>query len=135
MIVLDCSAGIAIAQNTAQGKALRSIIGLEEKIIAPSLYVVEVANVAWKYLHAAQASSAQCHSLMENALALPEELFPDEELLIEAFSLAEQLDHSVYDMLYVVLARRHAAALITCDKALQEACLAAGVNCVVESAL
>ena len=40
--------------------------------------------------------------------------------------------HPVYDLFYVTLARRNAAALFTADKKLVALCERMGVNCVCE---
>ena len=45
---------------------------------------------------------------------------PDRYLQAEALALACHLDHPVYDCLYLALARREAAVLVTADKRLQQ---------------
>ena len=51
-------------------------------------------------------------------------------MLREALIEAIRLDHPVYDLLYLVLARREGATLFTLDQKLQNLCLDNGVNCV-----
>lgn len=132
MIVLDCSAGMEIALGTDAGKALRTLFLPEEEVVAPSLYSVEVVNVAWKMVHREIMEKNEAKVLAQDALALPDRLVPADDMLIEAFALAVSLDHSVYDMLYLVLARRNDATLMTGDKRLQTLCLDSGVSCVTE---
>jgi len=43
---------------------------------------------------------------------------PDRHLQVEALALACHLDHPVYDCLYLALARREAALLLTADQKL-----------------
>lgn len=45
------------------------------------------------------------------------ELFPTEELLRDAFELSLELEHAMYDCLYLALALRQDAALVTADAA------------------
>ena len=59
-----------------------------------------------------------------------DEFVDDGDLLVEALSEAVKLDHSFYDMLYLVLARRTASPLVTCDKRLASLCRESGVECV-----
>lgn len=132
MIVLDCSAGMEIALGTDAGKALRTLFLPEEEVVAPSLYSVEVVNVAWKMVHREIMEKNEAKGLAQDAFALPDRLVPADDMLIEAFALAVSLDHSVYDMLYLVLARRNDATLMTGDKRLQTLCLDSGVSCVTE---
>ena len=132
MIVLDCSAGMEIALGTDEGRALRTLLLPEEEVIAPSLYSIEAVNVAWKLVHRAVMEKNEAKGLIQDALALPDRLVPADDMLVEAFALAVSLDHSVYDMLYLVLARRNDATLMTGDKRLQALCLDAGVSCITD---
>ena len=52
------------------------------------------------------------------------------QLYRESFKLGCMLDHSVYDMIYLVLARRNNATLLTMDQRLVASAEKAGVNTV-----
>ena len=49
-----------------------------------------------------------------------DEIEPDRHLQAEALALACHLDHPVYDCLYLTLARREAAQLLTADQRLRQ---------------
>lgn len=134
MIVLDCSAALEIAKNTEIGQALLGLVAPEEEIIAPSLFMAEITNAAWKHVHAGVLDEAHARELMEDALALPDRFVPMDNLLMESYAEGVALDHSAYDMLYLVLARRKGATLFTCDKKLQQCCAKRNVNCVEDVA-
>ena len=51
-----------------------------------------------------------------------------DEVLLESI----RLNHSAYDLIYLVLARRHGARLITLDKKLRELCIKCGIETVDE---
>ncbi|WP_168442731.1 type II toxin-antitoxin system VapC family toxin [Pontiella desulfatans] len=88
-------------------------------MIAPDLFASEVANVFWKY-HAFQNMPMEhAEAAMELALELPDSLADVRELYTEAFAMACRTRHPVYDMLYLVLARRNNALLLTRDGALK----------------
>jgi predicted nucleic acid-binding protein len=54
----------------------------------------------------------------------------DEQVLFpEALQLAADLKHSVYDAVYAVTARRHAATLLSFDRRLHELCERASITC------
>ena len=135
MMVMDCSAALEIAQGSDRGRAFAALMAEEGKIVTPSLYPIEVANAAWKYVHVGHLSEQQARELIEFALALPDEIAPAEDLLKEAFVQGVRADHSIYDMVYMVLARRHGATMFTNDRKLQELCLASGVDVVFEMEL
>ena len=132
MIVLDCCAAIEIARRTEIGLAYKNLFFSDEEIIAPSLYQAEVVNVAWKYVHGKALSRTTAHEVMETALALPNRYIPIDDLMVEAFSQGVILDHSIYDMIYMILARRNGATLVTVDKHLQSLCLDNGVDCIID---
>ena len=72
---------------------------------------------------------------LSEAISLIDEIHPSDDLVVEAFNEAVRLNHSAYDMLYLVLARRTGSTLFTLDKELQEACLETGVDCVTSTRL
>lgn len=57
--------------------------------------------------------------LLADARDLVDQIDPDRHLQVEALALACHLDHPVYDCLYLALARREAAVLLTADQRLQ----------------
>lgn len=130
MIVLDCSVAIEMALGTEDGQAFMALALPEERTIAPSFLKIEAANVAWKHVRTGYIGGNQARGLFADAVALVDMFYPEEDLLAEALSESVRLEHSVYDMLYFVLARRQGATLFTCDKRLQELCAANGVDCV-----
>lgn len=68
--------------------------------------------------------------MRRRTMGLVDRFVPVEELLVEAIHEAIRNEHSVYSMVYFVLARRNAATLFTLDKRLRQICTANGVKCV-----
>ena len=88
-------------------------------LVAPDLIIAECANVAWRRVRDGQVSVDQAEASLK---ALPDwfqTLTPSADLHQSAFRIARTLSHPVYDCLYIALAARDAAPLITADKALQ----------------
>ncbi|MCU7837610.1 MAG: type II toxin-antitoxin system VapC family toxin [gamma proteobacterium symbiont of Taylorina sp.] len=121
IVVLDTSVAIEVTLQRDKEGALVKIIQESDWLIAPSLFVSEVSNVFWKYHQFSQYSLADCEKNIEQALALPDDYINDIELYREAFNLSCMLEHPVYDMLYLVLARRNNATLLSLDKKLNRA--------------
>ena len=69
---------------------------------------------------AEQLASLDPQQLLADASDLVDRVEPDRHLQAEALALACHLDHPVYDCLYLALARREAATLITADRRLQQ---------------
>ena len=51
-------------------------------------------------------------------------------VLAAASTESVRLEHSSYDLFYLILARREGATLFTIDRKLQDLCARNGVNCV-----
>ena len=84
-------------------------------LIAPDLLIAEVCNAAWRSARLGRISPAQ---VVEIASSLPrffDVLVGAANLAPRAVAIAGQLDHPVYDCLYVALAEAEQAALVTAD--------------------
>lgn len=134
MIILDCSAAVEMARGTLRGRGFESLLLQGERVVTSSLFRVEVRNAFWKYAQAGLLTSVQAAERVDMALALADEFVPLEENAAESFAEAVRLEHPVYDMFYVTLARRNAATLFTVDKRLVALCESVGVNCACEVA-
>lgn len=130
MIVLDCSAAVHMARRTPEGNALRSLILEHEKVISTQLYIIELASTFGKYVKQSMVSDTVALAYMVEASNLVDELIPIEENYIEAFHESMRVKHSAYDMLYLTLARRNAATLVTLDTRLMKLCEELGIDCV-----
>ena len=134
MIVLDCSAAIAILRDTEEGKALASLMLDGERVFAPTLFYSELGNTLWKYVRAGELRESQIDAALDFAIGLVDEFRLAADLILEATAEAIRCNHPVYDMLYCILARRQAATLFTLDGKLQKVCTRIGVSCVESSA-
>lgn len=121
IVVLDPSAAAEIVLNRRHAKELAESLKEADWVISPQLYAAEITNIFWKYYQFQDLPKDICEKGIEKSLELVEELFNEEELCREAFAMACLMKHSVYDMLYLVLARRHDALLMTLDEKLERA--------------
>ncbi len=116
--ILDASAAVHLVLNHEHAPRLAA--KLEEVVVvtAPDLFCSEVANALWKYVKAGELSPDLAIPRLEEGLALVDSLIPERLLAPEALVAAIRLQHSVYDMMYAVLARRSGAIVITMDRPL-----------------
>ena len=128
MIVLDANVAVEAARGTESGLALLELVLEDEQILAPGIFHAEVANSFWSYVHAGMLESSSAIPLSMQAEKFVDEFIPDEALLPEALQEAAHCNHPVYDMLYVVLARRNGATLVTRDKKLLALCDSLGIS-------
>ena len=108
-MIVDASALIASFGNQRVARTLRG-----SDLAAPDLLVPETLNAFWKIARA--GGSAPDRALV---LALLDQIriVPSRQHAARAAELAEQLDHRVYDCLYLALAESEADVLITVDAA------------------
>ena len=87
-------------------------------LFAPDLIIAECANVAWRRVRDGQISLDHAEAFLEALPAWFEILTPSVQLHETAFRIAHTLNHPVYDCLYIALAARDAAPLVTADATL-----------------
>jgi predicted nucleic acid-binding protein len=126
--VLDASTAVRVTLNPAQEPGLSALLEQAELVLAPQLLAAEVANTYWKYFLTGRLAPAAAEMGLRSSLDLVDEFVPLEPLSAEALELAMAAKHPVYDMFYLVLARRHAAVLLTADKTLAEYARRLGVR-------
>ena len=117
-VVVDASAALGLVLAMPGTESFTDSLEQAALVTVPDLYVAEVTNALWKYRKADLLPMARCELALEHALRLPDQLESSTALHLEAFSLACRHIHSVYDTLYLVLARRNNAVLLTLDRRL-----------------
>lgn len=89
-------------------------------VMAPQLLLAEAANVLLRKRRRGELSARELPELLQAVESLPVRLCEHGPLLVPACTLAEAHGLSAYDALYLALAERHGALLITCDEALDK---------------
>ncbi len=120
--VLDASAAVRLILGDPAAAGLAQQIGEAALVLAPELMLTEVANTLWKLRRADQLNNLDPQQLLADArdlVDLVDRVEPDRHLQAEALALACHLNHPVYDCLYLALARREAATLISADRRLR----------------
>ena len=75
------------------------------------------ANAAWRRVRDGEITPAHARALIESLPLWFEALPPAVELHRAAFEMAHELGHPVYDCLYLALAEREQALVVTADRA------------------
>ena len=112
-IVLDASAAYdLITVETCAAKVAEA-----SEFIAPDLIVPELLNVRWKVMQSRSSAPTLKRVLdfLERLRLLPSLVYAR-----DAAALAESIAHPVYDCLYVAVAQREHAKLLTIDERLSK---------------
>ncbi len=130
IIILDVSAAIEILLKKEKKEKFDQLYQAASWVIAPDLYVAEMSNVLWKYHRAKMFSHDDCIQYVEDGITMIDDFIEARQLWKEALGEGIKHHHAVYDMFYIVLARRHDATLVTNDSALSELCKKLNVACI-----
>ena len=102
-------------------KAVDAAWGGETMLLAPEFALAEAAQVLRKKEAAGGLTSSEADEILNALLGLPIELIRHDRLVTDAATLARRHDVTVYDALFLALARKEHAELITADDRLEAA--------------
>jgi predicted nucleic acid-binding protein len=117
--VLDASCVVRILLREAGWEDLHAGLS-DHEFIAPELVLAEVGNAVWRRTRSGAIAPGDGHLALARAAAVFQSLVPLAPLRAQALDLALRRDHPIYDCLYVALAMREAAPLLTADRRLAE---------------
>lgn len=131
-LVLDASVAIKLIVAEAGSDQAIALLDRPDRRLAPDWIGIEVANALWRKFHRAELRREQVTEGLHALPAFVEEFLPATELLETACALAFQLQHPVYDCLYLAAALRGEARVVTADAAFVRAAARAGFGPQVE---
>jgi predicted nucleic acid-binding protein len=86
--------------------------------IVPSIFWAEIGNIFWKAARIGRWSQEAALAAAQQMLGRQFPTVADSELLADAISIALALKRTVYDSLYMALAMRYNAEMVTADERL-----------------
>ena len=89
------------------------------RVVILDLAIIEVANAIWKRHHQGIATRDQCRQFLTLLMNAPVQIEPAARLVQAAWEIAAQYDRSIYDSLFIALAKDLGIPGITADGPLQ----------------
>ena len=83
---------------------------------APRLMASEVANAIWRKARMGEIERRAAGILLADVPDMPVHWGADESVAADAMRLALALDHPIYDCMYLALAHRIGAVMLTADR-------------------
>jgi predicted nucleic acid-binding protein len=120
-VVIDASVVVKLYFEEEHSKAAEQCVARAGQLLAPDLLWAETANVIWKRHRRGDLAADAAIEIAEQVLAMPVTIHPSSGLIPDALDLAVRLDRTVYDCMYLALAVRTKAVLVTADKRLVNA--------------
>lgn len=116
MLIVDASVAVKfVTEEAGSADAYRVVVG-PEPLIAPDWLLVEVASALWKKVKFSKLLEVHAQDALDDLPQFFARLHPTSALVEDAFRLAFRLRHPVYDCLYLALAVRENARVITADR-------------------
>jgi predicted nucleic acid-binding protein len=116
IVVLDASAAIEIALRKESADLFQGILMDADLVLAPDTFPSEITNVFWKYCHFSEMEKETCEKGIDYCIDLVDDYIDTKSICREVFFESISNEHSSYDIFYLVVARRHNAAILTKDK-------------------
>jgi len=120
IVILDASAAVKIVNQQKEIKSYLDILKDADWVIAPDIFVSEVSNVFWKYHQFDDMTMNICEHSLKSTIGLVDDFIDTIDLYQEAFSFSSQINHPVYDSMYLICARRYNGIFVTADKKLNK---------------
>jgi predicted nucleic acid-binding protein len=127
-LIVDASVALKWFVEEAQSTQARALAAADEPLIAPDLVVAEVGNALWKKCRIGAITRAQAVNALDQLPKHFDELHLCPPLRLRAVALALDLNHPIYDCLYIALALRESASLVTANARLRDAATKARVR-------
>ena len=115
-------ASVAVKWIVAEEDSLEAetlLVGNE--LHAPRLMVSEIANALWSKVRRGQILLSQTDRLIASATEQPVQWTDDGILVVDALRFAVEVNHPVYDCMYLALAYRIDGTVITADRRFYDA--------------
>lgn len=119
--VVDASVVAAALFGEEHADKARNFLTGDFEFHAPDFIAIEIANVIWKRQSRGEIDATESLELLRDVEQLPLIKTPAVDLAQSALELAMRLNRTVYDSLYLALAVRQKAVLVTVDRKLVNA--------------
>lgn len=130
-LVVDASVAVKWFLPEPDAAPAVAVLRAGHRLIAPDLLWIEVASVLWRVARRGAISADEAGRMLADAAAFPVEIMGSAALLTDALRIATTtdrtvmdrtvMDRTVYDSLYVALAARERAVMVTADERLVNA--------------
>lgn len=130
-IVLDASVALKLVAREPGTERAQALV-LSEERIAPDWLLTEVASGLANKVRYEGADSDRAKIALAAVPRFIDRFFPSQPLLGDAIDMAVQLEHALYDCLYLVLAIAEKSRVVTADRSFANSASRGGFGRQVE---
>jgi predicted nucleic acid-binding protein len=118
--VVDASVAVKWFANEPGRDAALALLAGDAELVAPDELAAEFGNAIWAKVRRKLLTPDEAREILASFLgAMPTRLVDARDVLPTALDIAIQLEHPVYDCLYLALARAERCQVVTADQRLQ----------------
>jgi predicted nucleic acid-binding protein len=132
IFVVDASVAVKWALDEPGRQDALAVLNLDAELWAPDVLFAEVANVFRKKIRAQRSTADQAYLALDGLRASLSRIAPSVDLYRQAFAIALEIDHPVYDCFYVAMALS-GGTMVSADEALVSKCKQSGYGRFVSS--
>ena len=114
-LVVDASVAVKWLVAEEASDAAHQVAASDDDLHAPRLLASEIANALWRKARLGEIDRGRAGALMNAVSQMPIRWSADETVCTDAIRLALALDRPVYDCMYLALAHRLGARVVTAD--------------------
>jgi predicted nucleic acid-binding protein len=118
-VVIDAS--VALKWVLVEPDSDLAVALLDQDLIAPAFWLIEAANALWRRGQQGQITADQVTDRIVELRNAPVSSPVVDDDLLAAASLALELGHPIYDCLYLAMAIRENAVVVTADRRFRDA--------------
>ena len=115
LIVVDASVAVKWLIVEEDAEIARTLITSDHDLHAPRLLASEVGNALWRKVRLNEISHADAGELLTLLRDMPVRWGTEEIIVTEAVRIALAIDRPIYDCVYLALAQRIEAIMLTAD--------------------
>lgn len=115
-LVVDASILVKLIVEEPGSQEALGLLDRQDMRLAPDWALLEVANALWNKVKFSQLLEVHAEDGLRNAPAFLDRLVPARDLLEDALAMSFRIRHPLYDALYLALAVREEARVVTADR-------------------
>ena len=121
VVVVDASVGIKWFMPEVLSSEALALRNAGHELHVPNFFDVEIANIVWKKFRRGELNRTDAADIVNQLVFLPLTRHAESPLLASALDLAMQSQRTVYDCLYLALAKQLGGVMMTTDEKLVNA--------------
>jgi predicted nucleic acid-binding protein len=127
-IVLDASVALKLVTPEAGTAEAQALLDRDEERIAPDWMLTEVAAALVNKIRFEGLAVARAQTSLSALPAFVDRFVATAPVLSRAMDLAAELDHPLYDCIYLLIAMDENATVVTADDGLMRAAMRGGLT-------